>query len=368
MDKARPELQRKGLCYIEGPIAWRRRSRDESGDKREHVGGCGVKMEGSMNPPEFQTIALIGFGEAGGILGADLARLGGVKVRTYDILLADAAQRDAMLRKAEAAGVATASSHAAAAAAANLVISTVTAASSLDVAMTIAPHLCRGQVYLDLNSVSPETKRKSARVVEAAGADYVEAAVMASVPPKRLAVPMLLGGRRAAELAAALGRMGFDATAVADEIGVASAVKMCRSVMMKGIEALTVECLFGARRYGAERQVLASLAHTFPGMGWDKSLPDYLVSRVAEHGRRRAAEMREVAATLTDGGIAPRMASATAELHDWLVDALAECGTSIRHDGSFDWRCAVDALLNRDAPARSEGFMGRGRVTSAAPL
>ena len=303
---------------------------------------------------EFKTIAVIGFGEAGGILGAELARKSGVTVRAYDILLADAAERAAMLTKAGAAGVEAAESHADAVRGADLVISAVTAASSVDAARTVAPHLAKGQIFLDLNSVSPEAKRLSAGMVEGAGADYVEAAVMAAVPPKRLAVPMLLGGRRASEVADALNRMGFAAEAVADRIGVASAIKMCRSVMIKGLEALTVECLLGARRYGAEAQVLASLAGTFPGMGWDRELPNYLIGRVAEHGRRRAAEMREVAATLVDGGIAPRMATATGELHDWFVHALAECGSLFSSNRTFDWRNAVDALLKLDGQAEKE--------------
>jgi 3-hydroxyisobutyrate dehydrogenase-like beta-hydroxyacid dehydrogenase len=296
-----------------------------------------------MGALEFRTIAIIGFGEAGGVLGAELARRG-AGVRAYDILLDDAAGREAMRRKAQAAGVA-AASHAGAVRGADLVISAVTAASAMDVAEACAPHLAAGQVFLDINSISPEAKRAGAAAVEASGADYVEAAVMAAVPPKRLQVPMLLGGRRAREVAAALNALGFATEAVADTIGVASAIKMCRSVVIKGLEALTIECLLGARRYGAEEQVLASLAGTFPGMGWDRELPDYLVSRVAEHGRRRAAEMREVAATLADGGIAPRMASATAALHDWFVAALAAAGASYRANGDFDWREAADALL-----------------------
>ncbi|MBL8662053.1 MAG: NAD(P)-dependent oxidoreductase [Candidatus Odyssella sp.] len=308
--------------------------------------------------PAFKTTAIIGFGEAGGILGAELAKQGQA-VRTYDILLDDAAARDAMRRKAAAAGVAAAPSHAAAVAGADLVISAVTAASAVAVATTFAPHARRGQVFLDLNSISPEAKRANARAVEAGGADYVEAAVMAAVPPKRLKVPMLLGGARAADVSAALNAIGFATEPVADRVGVASAIKMCRSVMIKGLEALTLECLMGARRYGAEKEVLASLAGTFPGMGWDKELPDYLIGRIAEHGRRRAAEMREVAQTLVDGGIAPRLAAPTAELHDWFVDALAAAGAAWKADAAFDWRTAVDALLTRiercDEPRSGSG-------------
>lgn len=302
-----------------------------------------------MRKLAFDTIALIGFGEVGGILGADLAPK--AKIRIYDILLDDPARGGAMRAKA-AAGVEVRPTHADAVRGADLVIAAVTAASAQHVAKTVAPHLKSGQVYLDINSVSPEVKRASAFAVEASGADYVEAAVMAAIAPKRVAVPMLLGGKRAADVAATLTLLGFDATAVADTIGVASAIKMCRSVMIKGLEALTIECLLGARRYGAEEQVLASLHGTFPDMGWNKELPNYLVGRVAEHGKRRAAEMREAAATLEDGGIAPRMAAATAGLHDWFVAALAERGLAFKSNGAFDWHRALDALLEEPARAK----------------
>jgi 3-hydroxyisobutyrate dehydrogenase-like beta-hydroxyacid dehydrogenase len=304
-----------------------------------------------MKTPALRTIGIIGFGEAGGILGAELARKRGLAVRTYDILLEDKSRRAGMVAKAEAASVTAAPSHAAAVAGADLVLSAVTAASSFDVARTVARHLSSGQYFLDLNSVSPETKRRSAALIEAGGADYVEAAVMAAVPPKRLAVPMLIGGKKAAALATILKGLGFEVTPVADRIGVASAIKMCRSVMIKGLEALTVECMLGARRYGAEAQVLASLHETFPDMGWNGELPGALIGRIAEHGRRRAAEMREVAATLEDGGIAARMAPTTAALHDWFVDALAAAGLPYDRKSKFDWQKAIDALL-APPPAR----------------
>jgi 3-hydroxyisobutyrate dehydrogenase-like beta-hydroxyacid dehydrogenase len=167
---------------------------------------------------------------------------------------------------------------------------------------------------------------------------------MAPVPPQRLAVPMLLGGGEARALAAALQAFGMNATPVAEEIGTASAIKMCRSIMIKGLEALTVECMFAARRFGAEPAVLASLDKTFPHMGWMAELPDYLVSRVAEHGRRRAAEMREVAQTLQEVGLAPTMASATAERHDSLVRQMADAGMAYPTGGTFSWRLLADAL------------------------
>jgi 3-hydroxyisobutyrate dehydrogenase-like beta-hydroxyacid dehydrogenase len=295
---------------------------------------------------EFRRIAIIGFGEAGSILGADLVAAG-CDVSTYDILFDDPRASAALCTKADRARVRAADTFAAAVAGADLVISAVTASSSADVAALAGKSLRRGQIFLDINSVSPARKQSSRRAVEGSGADYVEAAVMAPVPPQRLKVPMLLGGRRAAAVAPALTRLGMNAKAIAAEVGIASAVKMCRSVVIKGIEALAVESMTAARQFGAEEQVLASLHQTYPGIGWDQGLPDYLISRVAEHGRRRAAEMREVARTLKDVGIEPTMSAAIAARQDELVDAMAAAGLTYRQDEDFSWRALVDGLADK---------------------
>jgi len=293
----------------------------------------------------LQRFALIGFGEAGSILGEDLAAAGHA-VAMYDLLLDSPSSRTQMREKARRVSVRAADTFEDAVAAAQVVISAVTAASSADVAAKAAAVLRAGQVLLDINSVSPAKKLSNAALVEAAGADYVEAAVMAPVPPQRLRVPMLLGGRRAAAVAEQLRDVGMNATALSDKIGVASAVKMCRSIVIKGLEALTLESMLAARQFGAEREVLESLNGTFPSMGWTGKLPDYLISRVAEHGRRRAAEMHEVARTLQDVGVEPAtMTVATAQRQEWLVDAMAERGMAYAELGEpFSWRALVDAL------------------------
>jgi 3-hydroxyisobutyrate dehydrogenase-like beta-hydroxyacid dehydrogenase len=301
-----------------------------------------------MTETNLRTIAMVGFGEAGSILGEDLAAAGR-EVITYDILLDAPSSRGPMLEKARRAGVQTADSFDAAVRGADLVISAVTAASSAEVARAASKGLRAGQIFLDINSCSPATKCGNAQAVQSSGADYVECAVMAPVPPQRLKVPMLLGGRRAAELAPALQALGMNATTVSDQIGVASAVKMCRSIIIKGLEALTVESMLAARRFGAEKEVLASLQATFPQMGWQDKLPDYLVSRVAEHGRRRAAEMREVAHTLEDVGMEPTMALATALRQDALIDAMTARGIRYPYGETFSWRWLVDALRNESA-------------------
>jgi 3-hydroxyisobutyrate dehydrogenase-like beta-hydroxyacid dehydrogenase len=295
------------------------------------------------------SIAFIGFGEAGAILGEELARRG-CAVRAWDILLADPQMYSRMRHRIELARAEAAASLADALRGAKLVISAVTATAAADVARDSAALLATGQIYFDINSVAPGTKRASAALIEAAGAHYIDAAVMAPVPPQRLAAPMLLGGARAAELSPTLNALGFATRAVSQEVGVASAIKMCRSVMIKGIEALTVECLLAARHYGAEQAVLQSLAATFPSMGWAAAQPDYLISRVAEHGRRRAAEMREVAATVQGAGLSPHMALATAARQDALIDDMQAAGIAYDASRAFSWLELADALSPQPVP------------------
>jgi 3-hydroxyisobutyrate dehydrogenase-like beta-hydroxyacid dehydrogenase len=298
--------------------------------------------------PERQ-IALIGFGEVGGIFGRDFAAAG-LDVRTFDILLNIEQSRSAMLDKAKSANVRACETLGEAVRGADLVISAVTASSAAGVARASVPFLRRGQIFVDLNSVSPDTKREIARTVSESPATFVEAAVMAPVSPQRLKVPMLLGGADAATAAKRLQAIGMNVKPISDRIGVASAVKMCRSIIIKGLEAITVESMFTARRYGAEKQVLESLAATFPGMGWDGSLPNYLISRVAEHGKRRAAEMREAAQAVVDAGLEPLTALATAQRQDWLTQAVAENALAVPKGEAFSWQELADAIAEVASP------------------
>jgi len=296
-----------------------------------------------MDGNPVRHIALIGFGEVGGIFGHDFAAVG-LEVSAFDILLNAEPSRSAMMAKAKSAKVRACDSLEAAILGADLVISAVTACSAADVAVSAAPFLRGGQIYMDLNSVSPDTKLSIARDLNSSPATFVEAAVMAAVSPQRLKVPMLLGGADAATAAERLSAIGMNVKAISDRVGVASAIKMCRSIIIKGLEALTVESMFTARRYGAEKQVLESLAAAYPGMGWTEALPDYLIGRVAEHGKRRAAEMREAAQAVADAGLEPFTALATAQRQDWLAQTIAEFSLAMPKDKTFAWQELADSI------------------------
>jgi 3-hydroxyisobutyrate dehydrogenase-like beta-hydroxyacid dehydrogenase len=200
--------------------------------------------------------------------------------------------------------------------------------------------------YLDLNSASPRAKKQAADSVMHAGGRYVEGAVMTAIRPQRLRVPLLLGGPDAAALLPALAALGFAAQLASDELGVASATKMCRSVMIKGLEALVIESFTAARAYGVEGPMLASLSETFPGVDWERQ-GAYFFQRVIQHGRRRAEEMREVAATVREAGLEPWSSAGTAERDAWMADLTDEGVFDPRQAPAGDWRHAADRILAR---------------------
>jgi 3-hydroxyisobutyrate dehydrogenase-like beta-hydroxyacid dehydrogenase len=295
-------------------------------------------------PPAEWRVALVGYGEVGRILAEDL-RARGIAVAAFDVQLArEGGPADAMRAHAESRGVSLADSHAGAVAGAQLVVSAVTASQTVDVARACAPGLARGAWFLDFNSASPGAKEAAAEVVDAAGGRYVEGAVMTSVPPHRIRVPLLLGGAHAARLAALLREIGFAAEFAADRIGIASATKMCRSIMIKGLEAMVIEAYTTARAYGVEDAVLASLAETFPGIDWEKQ-GAYFFGRVIQHGRRRAEEVREVAQTVREVGLDPWSAEGTARRQAWVADLADEGLFGDRAAPRGDWRIEADRIL-----------------------
>jgi 3-hydroxyisobutyrate dehydrogenase-like beta-hydroxyacid dehydrogenase len=291
-------------------------------------------------------IALIGYGEVGRILGEDL-RERGHALGAFDIKLrgefGEPLREHALLY-----GVRLCESAVDAVQDAELVISAVTASQTVAVAQACAPALAAGCFFLDFNSASPGAKQQAAEFIDGVGGRYVEGAVMTSVPPYRIRVPLLLGGPEAGALEPVLKDLGFAPRVCSDRLGVASATKMCRSIMIKGLEAMVIESFTTARHYGVEDAVLASLAETFPGIDWEKQ-GAYFFQRVIEHGRRRSEEVREVAQTVREAGLQPHSAAGTAERQAWIADLADEGLFGPRHSPSFarspNWRTEADRIL-----------------------
>jgi 3-hydroxyisobutyrate dehydrogenase-like beta-hydroxyacid dehydrogenase len=283
-------------------------------------------------------IGIIGFGEVGGIFAKDFAAAG-AKVVAFDV--APAAQA-----RAHEAGIA-APDAPSVGRDADIVFVCVTAGSVLDAMRSLEGGLAHAPFVVDVNSVSPATKQGSGEIIERLGGRYVEAAVMASVPPKRLQTPILLGGPHATAFKDYTASFDMDARVFSTEIGRASSVKMCRSVMIKGLEALTTECMLAARHYGVEQDVLRTMGDTLPHSDWP-GLARYVISRALIHGKRRAEEMREVARTVEDAGIEPLLSRAIAERQDWAWRRGAEMGAD-RNAPDLD--TMLDALTAVAVPA-----------------
>ncbi len=265
---------------------------------------------------EAPAIGFVGFGEAAFHIARGLRQAGIQAIAAYDIHSDTPGRNELIRRRAGDAGVKLVASNASLAEATDIIFSTVTANQAMAAAEQTVPHLKSTQLYADLNSVSPGLKQAIARVIEGSEAKFVEVAVMAPVPPYGHQVPMLTGGRYAPEFAERLAPFGMKIETGTANVGDAAATKMCRSIMVKGIEALMTECVLSARHYGVDTQVFASLGESFPGMDWEK-LASYLVGRVVVHGERRAREMEEVAETVREAGVEPMMAEATVRRMDW---------------------------------------------------
>lgn len=262
-------------------------------------------------------IAFIGFGEAGRAF-ADTLLPAGHSIAAYD-LIDSAEMKEAMTAR----GIRAAASPAEAIEGARWVIAAVTADQSLNAARSVLPDLVQGQVYIDINSVSPNRKRTTAAEVEEAGARYIDMAVMAPVHPRGHATPVLLAGHEASTLGAEFFEAGFKGEVVEDAPGAATAIKMVRSLFVKGLEAITVEAMLAAKASGCFERVLTSLSGSFPGLDWPNNV-SYNFERTLRHGKRRAAEMEESAATLTDLGLNGALAAEVARVQSLMGNLSAD--------------------------------------------
>lgn len=271
-----------------------------------------------------RAIAFIGFGEAGAAFAPGLhAHITGYDRKTDDESLRGAKRADFAANNITAADTALAALDGAEA-----VLSLVTADQALAAARA-ANGIAPAALWFDMNSVAPETKRAAAAAIAGHGGRYVDVAVMAPVHPKRTAVPLLLSGPGAEEGAALLREIGFSSVRViGTDIGAASAVKMIRSVIVKGIEALSAECALAAGAAGVLDEVIASLDAAPAPAAWTERF-DYNLDRMMIHGLRRAAEMEEVVATLDSLGTGSAMSRGTVKRQR----ALGELGLVPPPDG-----------------------------------
>jgi len=263
----------------------------------------------ASKPTNKPRLCFIGFGEAGQAIASGLREVGVESVAAWDILF-PTTDGDALKSAGRQMGARLATSAADAVKNSDIIVAAVTAASSLEAAQSVAPHMTGNPYYLDINSVSPGRKQETARLLEGK-ARYVDVAILAPIHPKRHKTPLLLAGAHArAVLPVLIDELEMQGAIASEEVGAAAALKMIRSVMIKGIEALTAECFMAAQRAGIVDEVAASLKNNYPTLDWPKVI-EYNLERMASHGIRRADEMEQSAATLTELGVTPFMTNGT---------------------------------------------------------
>lgn len=259
-------------------------------------------------------IAFIGFGEAAQAMAAGLSKEKGVEaLSAFDLRFSDPAQAADLAARADERKVRAARSMKEAVADADVVLSLVVGSAAVKVGEEAGPLLVPGQIFIDLNSIGPDAKKRVGEALAKGGkADFVEGAVMARVPPQQHKTPILLAGEAADRAAGLLNAAGMDVEVVGTKIGQACAVKMIRSIVVKGIEALLIESLTAAEKAGVRERIVDSISQTFPGIDW-RETATYHIGRTQQHGARRVTEMKEAAATLESLGLEPILSTAIAE-------------------------------------------------------
>ena len=268
-----------------------------------------------MTQQNTPKIAVIGFGEAGSCLCQGWGRS---DIRAFDIKqIGDTDIAADKTRQMKDAGVIIGNDAASTVREAYMIFSTVTADQAHAAASAVAEGIGQGAYFFDLNSCAPSTKQKNAEIISKAGGRYVDVAVMATITPKYHQTAMLVAGEHAEAAIALMLALDMKPVHVPGPVGRASTIKMIRSVLVKGIEALTAECFSAATIAGVADEVAASLDASQTKNGWEDQAA-YNMERMTTHGIRRAAEMREVAITLADLNIPGRMTAGTIAWQDQL--------------------------------------------------
>jgi 3-hydroxyisobutyrate dehydrogenase-like beta-hydroxyacid dehydrogenase len=253
-------------------------------------------------------LAFLGYGELASGIARGLKNEGVEVIKAFDILLGSGSKTEvAMRRLADEIGVELVTRLDELVSGADIVLATVTPASALKVASSIAPLLKEGQVYADLNSCSPALKKAARGEVEKSGASYVDVGVVGGVAIQGHRIPCLACGDGAENFKRILEPFGMSIRVINGRIGTAALIKMLRSVVLKGIEGLMLEMLTAARLYGLEDEMMESIAGTFD-RGDFKRYSNMLMTTHAVHAGRRLDEAELVVETLRDAGITPFIA------------------------------------------------------------
>ncbi len=257
-------------------------------------------------------IALIGFGEAGKAFTQGWLSKQSCDIRAFDIKTLEVETRDKKYNEYQKYNVRGLDALKKVVLGEEFIFSLVTANKASAAAVSAAQYIQPKQYYFDCNSCSPNTKKANAEIIEKMGGYYIDVAVMSPVDLKLHKTPILISGTRDQEALAILNSLGMDVSVISGGVGQASVIKMIRSIMVKGLEALNAECLLAARKAGVESILFDSLSSIFPEYE-EKST--YMLERMIQHGERRAEEMKEVSLTLNELRLPHELTDASVKWH-----------------------------------------------------
>ncbi|MEP0940599.1 MAG: DUF1932 domain-containing protein [Rhizobiaceae bacterium] len=286
-------------------------------------------------------IAMIGFGEAGAAFAEGWQGSQNALLKAFDVKTQSDATRIEMIERYKKYGIEGCDLLADAVGDCDVIFSFVTADRAQEAARNVLGQCKEGTLFFDCNSCAPDTKRGSAKLIEADGGRYVDVAVMAPVHPGLHQTKVHICGPHSAAAESLMQVLDMNVTVMEGEIGHASATKMVRSIMMKGLEAVMVECVLAGRKAGVDELVLDSLDKTYPGFNFREKAA-YMLERVMVHGVRRAAELREVALTVDQLGLDNDMSSATVEWQQRIGEMKLDPNLNL---GPEDYRQRADIVL-----------------------
>lgn len=259
-------------------------------------------------------MGIIGLGEAGGAIAAGLKEAG-VEVAGLEARM-DVPE---VAARVNALGIRVCSSIAELVENSDLILSLTHAKFAEGVARDVVPLLKEGQVFSDWNSTGPKLKRSVGEIIAGSRGSFVDVAVMGAVPAARHKVPIIISGPGIDKFQEMIAGLDLNVEVAGHEAGVASATKMMRSILVKGLEALMLEFLLMARAYGGAEKVLEGMNGSMPFEDWNE-FASYITKRTYLHGKRRAAELGEVIKTLEEAGIDPMVASGCFKRLTWAAE------------------------------------------------
>lgn len=298
-------------------------------------------------------LGLIGFGEVGSTLGRGFRDEGLIEIAAYDKYAFDGPFSELIQSRAEKANVPLVRSPQELVAQSELIIGVTPGSASVESAQAFAPHLTAAHLFVDFASTTPKVKQTVGAVLKESGVQIADASIMGTPHTDGHRLPILASGPAAQAFLDVMNPWGLKIEYVAGELGAASGIKIMRSVIAKGLEALLVECMLGARRYGIDQAVLASF-DKFMATRSFTSMANFLITTGSIHAERRSHEAEMSADALIEAGVDPIMTRATVERLAWVNDLGTKAHFSGEVPKSYTDSIAAMETLSHQAASREK--------------